>query len=258
MENPKMLAQDLSRYTLTATSTNASYPLTNLQTYFAADEWRSDSTAADQYLNIDLGAARNVSAIVIGTHNFDLLGADKVSLYGATAANYSDEVKEVDDLAVATDPNWFPFTQVTKRYWRIKFALAVGSLSVEPALGNLYLGDELEFSSQYEFGAVQDDAEFQTTKAVNLSGEIRAAQAIGGRGVYELRFMLQDDTLRSDYQTFMKLCRGGLRPFYFLDSDGTTIRYVHAEDYVPIRKQRYGRSDIARLRLVTQQADYTG
>ena len=93
---------------------------------------------------------------------------------------------------------------------------------------------------------------------MNLSGEIRAAQAIGGRGVYELRFMLQDDTLRSDYQTFMKLCRGGLRPFYFLDSDGTTIRYVHAEDYVPIRKQRYGRSDIARLRLVTQQADYAG
>jgi hypothetical protein len=180
-----------------------------------------------------------------------------VKLQAADNSGFSTNlVTVVADLSAATDPRVIEFNSVTKRYWRILFDSA-GALAAKPQLGQIYLGAKLTWTSEYEYGFRPMHPRYQTSEAESLSGLLRAAQSVGGRLVFEARFRLQDDTLRSVWYTFMSLVRGKLRPFYFLDADGTSLYFVKNDsDYLAPTIPQYGRSDFELIRLKTVFADY--
>jgi hypothetical protein len=257
MSAPKAYYQDLSKYTLSATSTDTAYPLANLQTYFARDQWKSNSLAANQSLVIDFGAAVAIDFCVIENHNLATShGSGNIYLQGADDSGFTtNAVNAVTDLTTAVTPKLFVFAAITRRYWRLYFD-STGNLGAKPEIGNLFLGAALAFGSEYEFGAKRDNAGYATTRAAALDGSLRTAQAIGGRKRFELQFTVQDNTFATAFRTFHETVRGGLRPFYFLDADGTTMRYVLAPDYSPIVADRYNKNSLQSLVLETQLASW--
>ena len=77
---------------------------------------------------------------------------------------------------------------------------------------------------------------------------------------------LQNDALKTAFQTFTSIVRGDLLPFYFVDVNndfpGTygysingTITYMHIEDYVPVTVNILGRNSIT-LKLKSHAATY--
>lgn len=258
MSFPKFVFSDLSDYTLSATSTDGSYPLTNLQTYYEADQWRSASTADNQQLAIDFGAAVSIGALAIANHNFTSITSDgSISLQGADDSGFTTNVTTpTSSLKSASDPYVFTFTAVSRRYWRIFFASTIG-VTPAPRLGSFFLSAGLIFPTTYEFGGRRGAPRFQTSFSRNLDGSKRGAQAFGGSKVFEIQFRFFNDTVRSSYINFLGTVRGELRPFYFADADDA-VYYVHLlSDYQPTTDDMYNLNSLEKITLEEQLATVT-
>lgn len=257
MTAPKFYPAALEGYTLSATSTQAAYPLANLQTYFAADLWKSDALTANQSLVINFGAPRSINFIVIQAHNFEAVLADVgIRLQAADDSGFTVNLATIISVGLnaSTDPHIVEFDPLTKQYWRLYFE-SVGALAAKPELGNLFLGTSLAFETTYEFGYRAVSPSYATSEGVALNGAIRTSQAVLGRRLWDLRFRLQDATFQAAWETFHATVRGKLRPFYFLETDGTSLYYVHLDsDYNAPSPQMYGRADLD-IRLKAQLAD---
>jgi len=261
----KLFSAILSTHTITATGSNASYPLTNLKTYLARDQWRGANTTAPQYLNLDIGAVNGVAGIdfmVIENSNFATLegGSGTVTLQQDDNSGFTSPTDVVTDVfGGETAATLYEFASVQARYWRLEFD---GTLAAAPALGQIFLGKTLDFDDMgnggngYDFGAIRDAAQFETSRGPSLDGTLRASQVTLGRRVWELPFSLLSDAFAATFNAWHDKVRGGLIPFYMLDMDGATMRYVHlSEDYHPITKRHYNQNDIDVIKLIAQQAD---
>ena len=121
MANPMFCVGVLAEATYTATSTNSSFPLSNLSTYVPTDLWKSNANTSPQYLMIDYGSAVSRNYALFHQHNLNSMTT--VSLQAADSADYlTNLVTVVADIKTATDPVLFTFGAVTKRYWRINYA----------------------------------------------------------------------------------------------------------------------------------------
>lgn len=248
MANLIFAYQDLSRYTLSATSTDASFPLSNLQTYYADDLWKSASTSA-QTLVLDFGAATSCDYLVLENYAFG--NADSVVLQGANDSIFTSGVTTVIgagtiDPAVTPSPNpaYFSFTATSRRYWRLSVAIATPPLAAVPYVGNIFLGSKLDMGYSYDFPYVSLNKIFSTVSAEALDGRLRTAQSFGGRTIFELKLTNLPDTTKTSFQTFINTVRGALRPFYFLDYN-SSIYYGHFDgDYIPMETQRYNLNNV--------------
>jgi hypothetical protein len=254
MANPVAYGVKLEDYTLGATSTNASYPLANLQTYFAADKWQANNTSATN-LVIDFGAARSCDYIIIENHNLNTAnisgGENVVALEAADDSGFTtNKVTVLDDVRSSSSPVKWTFNAVSKRYWRLAAPAATAAIYV----GNLYLGTAFSFGSPPEYPFRLGDPQYATSEAVALNGAIRMSQPFLARYYYDFKFRLQSDTVKTNLITFLQTVRGKLRPFYFLNPiDGTTLWYVHLDsDFNPADVINYGLNDILTFRLKTQ------
>lgn len=258
MANPKILYTDLSEYSFSSShGTNASYPLTNLNNYRLNSYWSGSSTAQGQRLIIDLGADTSVTTVIIDGHNFTGCGADQsIKIQYATdqaftsgVTNWSSDIAQSDDTTVIATA-----ASVSKRYWAIVYNSG-GALTAAPRIGNIYIGTPLTFTTPYNYGYKTENAEYQTSEKQTLSGIKRSSQIFKGRIVYELDFTYQDSTFVTDFQTFVKTVRGKLYPFYFIDTDGSTVRYMNLEsDYVPVSVPSYGFGNVDTIVMKTNQS----
>jgi hypothetical protein len=201
------------------------YPLANLKTYLATDEWRSSSNAEGQYLAIDFGQALLKNFIIIENHNLDVVGPlrvraadDEAFTLGVTTLVDSWEAD--DDSLIRLE-----FDEASKRYWRIEF-LAEGTLSEVPRIGQIYLGYYFEFTFPEEYGAVMGDASFETNETTALSGLIRGSQEYAGRLLIEMTYVLVSTADRDAFRTFFNGVRGKLTPFYYLFPDDETLAFM--------------------------------
>jgi hypothetical protein len=249
MANPKLLAVDLSTYSLSADSASAGESLTNLQDYYADTIWRSNTTTKNQTLNVDFGSPIYANMVVI--QNYNNPTDVSMTLQGSNNASTWTNLTTFDGL---NDPELHEFTLSAYRYFRIVYSGTV-PLTSEPYVGNLFIGKAVEFTTTYDFGYKKDNANYVTYESTALDGRIRTSQVYGGRYIWELAFTLQDNTLASDFRTFISTVQGKLKSFYLIDTDGVTVRYVHlTEDYVPITTTHYGRHSVS-LKMREQMAE---
>ena len=255
MANLILVAQDLSDYTLSATSTQAAYPLTNLTDYVESTQWKSDSLANSQVLKIDLGATPpEVDCIVIGNHNFASI---ITSVNEQLLLDYSDNDSSWTNMTLWDHPNadadplYGTFTAATHKYWRIAFT-ASGNLAAKPEIGSIYLAKKFDAGTPYNFPYKAGAKRFETSEGKALNGLIRTSQMYaGGRKLWKVKFASGnslDATERANWITFFDLIQGKFRPFYLVDIDGTTIVYCHADfDEDPIEAIRAGLNEIPEI-----------
>ena len=249
MASPYFLGCDLSIPTYTwSAGVNSSYPVSNLATYFASDVSKSNATTSDQYITIDFGSAVSCNTIVIAGQNFVEVNPDTaIKLQTNTNddtnwADASDVVTLAATGAYSNSPIVKTFNAQSKRYWRIVFT---STCAVAPQFGNIFLGTRLAFESTYEWDFAKENPEYETAETVSLNGDIRMSQSFAGRKRWDLLFRLQSSTFRTAWDTFIGIVRGKLRPFYFVDTDGTTINYVHLDaDYTDVKGYRYNQNNL--------------
>lgn len=114
------------------------------------------------------------------------------------------------------------------------------------------------FDTSYEFGAKVDGRTYQTAEKSTLSGLVRTAQNYTARLQWELTFKNQSDGFRKVYwPLFLNIVRGKLLPFYFLDVDASTLRYLKLDaDYTPFTLMHYNLNDSVTLVMKTPEAIY--
>jgi hypothetical protein len=255
MANPKILYSDVSAYVCSSSAgTNATYPLTNLNNYMVNSYWVG-STTVSQRLVFDIGVAIPVTDFVIDGHNLTGVGAS-VSLQSATNAAFTTGIETICSLDEDDDvPLHVSFASTTKRYFAIYYT---PSGVAAPRIGNIMIGTPLEFTTPYDNGFKPDVPEHNTTEFMTLSGQKRTSQQYKARLVWELKFSLQSTALKTAYQTFVRTVRGKMYPFYFIDTDGTTIRYMNLDsDYNPVVSTGVpGFWNIESLKMSTNQSVY--
>jgi hypothetical protein len=257
MANPKIYYTDLSTYSVTASAGDiATHTSGSLRDYNYSTYWQSPN-ANSQNLIIDLGSAKTVTHVVLANHNFystftpngtlQLAGCLSSNFVSTTYDEYTAWIQSDDDVVYEFPA---PFTaRYLKFFWD-------GTLTTAPKAGEIWFPTELEFDTPYQFGYKKDNPEYVTSEKVALDGTILTSQAYAGRYLWELNFALQSNTLATNFKTFHRAVRGKLYPFFFLDADGTTVRYFHIEDYVPITTRRYNLNDIETLIFRTQQSNF--
>ena len=253
----KLLSGKLGTVTFTATSTHSSYPLANLQTYFAADQWRSNSGSSPQYLNLDLGVAREINGICVQNHNLiDTDTGDGVVMVEYDTADnpaFTSPASAVN-IYTSTDPAFFTFTARTKRYWRIKFGIGQ-TLDQPPQIGNVFIAKYFELVDDFEFGFSPFHPRFSTTVHTTKTGAIRTRAPFGGRQEMKFSMKIQNDTFKSEFQRFLGEVNGMQFPFYFI-TDAGVVYYVHfGEDYAPLVTVIAGRHNVQTITLRNQLTD---
>ncbi len=258
MSNPRFAGSDLSQYALTATpGTNASYPLVNLLTYIARDQWRSAIETDPAELRIDMGTATARDFLAITNHNLASLGGNgPPRLQAADDNTYSTGlVTVVSDLSSTPDPGFRAFASVTKRYWRIKHDSGDPS-SESMRIGNLFIDKVLDFGFPYDFGSNRNNAQYKTTETSALDGTIRTSQIYAGRAVWSIAFKQPgiSDTVRAAFASHFAKVRGKLRPFYFVDLDDKIYYVLFDFDQDTTQDFRYNLSLLDKVTFKEQLA----
>jgi hypothetical protein len=120
--------------TVTATSSHASYPISNVKSLPTTTRWRSTS-AVVQDIEIDFGAAQSVDLIALVNHNFTLNASVEVRAGSSTAyAEFATSIPWREFLAF----KWVTSSQ-SYRYWRIRIT-DTGNGDGYIAVGYLCLG----------------------------------------------------------------------------------------------------------------------
>jgi len=253
MANPIFVGMDLSLLTITASNTeDAAFPLANLKTYFARDQWRSSSLADNQWLKFDLGSAKAIDSVVVQNFgNIADTGMTTLQYDSADSSSFSSPVTATT-FGETPDPQYLAFSSATKRYWRIIF----GTTADYPRLGNFFLAKRLDFGAPYSNPFEGGNPSHETAEAIALDGSLRTSTSYLGRKRWLLNFLagnaLTDATL-AEFRTFFALVGGKLLPFYFLDTDGTTLKYVHFDtDKDPSVTIGYNKNEIRQLTLKEQ------
>lgn len=258
MDNPKFIAQNLSLYTLTATATNPSYPLSNLKTYIAQEIWKS-AYYGEQWVKVDFGEAVEINTCIIHKNNFSSIGSnageDAIKIeYSSDDINWSQSAYiNFEDCA---DLIYSSFTAHTKRYWRIYFYGPTYPFLDYPYIGNLFFAKTFDIGRPYDFPYTLISREYNTDIGTSLSGIVRTAQLAGARQRIDISFAGTKgglpDTVITNFQSFFAIVRGRYHPFYFRDTDGS-IYYCHLDlDLDPSKKHRVNINDIKSLPMYTQ------
>lgn len=92
--------------TLTVTSAASGLPVTNLQSVYPWKVWRSTS-AADQTIDLDLGAATSIDAIALVNHNLDDNGTWRIYLDDNSSSfaspTYDPGAADIHETTIDTD-----------------------------------------------------------------------------------------------------------------------------------------------------------
>lgn len=258
MASLKFYGSDLMTYSFTASAgSHASFPLTNLKSYFADERWRSGGTSDQQTLIIDFGSAKARNFWAIDQHNWQtaMNGQDPgVRLQVGTTddGNFASPI-HVDEWPLLLQQGVREFSTQTKRYWRLLFDNGQ-TLAAAPELGQIFIDARFDFGFEYDIPWRFNDSEFRTLRRIALDGRIRTVQQFGGRRTASLKLSALDAAKRTEFQSWIKdIARGSGRPFYILDADGTTLLYAHLDDdLIPAIGADAGMWNIERIQLSAQ------
>lgn len=241
MANVKFIHQALEGKTLTMdASENPTYPMSNLKDRNPLTLWKGPGTAQNQWLTIDFGAIRTCDTIIVGNHNFTTLAVNVgIDLRASTDNFSSSNVEIVHDLTAANGTSETEFASTALyRYWRIKFSSTV-ALGAIPQIGNLFLGARADLSLPYNRGLKHGES-YQTSfsRAIDTTPYM-SQNTNDGLETWNFNWSNLGNTDKNSFLTLYNSVRGRLYPFYFIDTDGTTIRLVILKSDINLMVQKH-------------------
>jgi len=229
MANPSMYCTELDAIVFTTSGgDDASYPVTNLNTYIVEKYWKSANNTNGQSLVLDaavvgLGSA-NKNYIIIEAHNFDSIegGGGRVRIQHANNSGFTSATTLYDSQVAQPLAQVLSFNSTSQRYFRVLFD---NCASLVPQIGRIFLGLALDIPFPYDNPSKPGNRGYSTAISTSLNGLQRGSQAYGGRKRWDLAWSGQKGGLsaatRTSWISFFKVVRGRLLPFYFLDTDQT-------------------------------------
>ena len=245
MANIKFVWQAIDDATLTATSTNSSYPLSNLLDRNPASYWLSASlSSGNQYVNIDLGSARSCDTCIIEGSNFGDLTATYIYLqYSSDAITYTT----AETVSLSSAVQKLEFTAANYRYWRFDIFKS-GTFAAYPKIGNIFLGTRVEMTQPYDTG-IEKSSGFSTSQTRAIDGTRYTSQLYNGLKKYKIKFTNINETDKTSINTLFEGIRGSYFPFYFVDADSTIVLVYSVNDENPIQTKAYQIYDSAEVNL---------
>lgn len=254
MSNPIFYAADMSAAVFTMSlSEDANYPLSNLHTNLPTLFWGSPASTNNQKLNIDFGSAKACDFLALGSCNWGNMTNVELQYSESDQANFPDP-RDALIINYGDIINWtpivFPFTKVTRRYWRLQFT---DCNSISPLCALLLLGEKMTMPFNYDMDAELGNKRFSTNVKESLGGTLRTSRQIAGRKRMEVSFTLIDDATVIAWQTMKDSIQGRLNPFFFKDHLDV-IHILHfEEDYIPAKGKRANVNDLMRLKMCHQE-----
>ena len=245
MANIKFMWQGLEDTTLTATSTDSAFPLTNLQNRNPALVWKSNVATGTQDLKIDFGSAKSCDTCIVDGTNFGSISATYVQLsYSSDATTYT----QVGSFSViSSNAEKVEFTAANYRYWRIRF-FHTSSFTIYPQIGNIFLGTRVEMTQPYDTG-IEKSSGFSTSQTRAIDGTRYTSQLYNGLKKYKIKFTNINETDKTSINTLFEGIRGSYFPFYFVDADSTIVLVYSVNDENPIQTKAYQIYDSAEVNL---------
>jgi len=181
-------------------------------------------------INIDLGSAQEVTAMIIGDHN--LTAAATVTLIGVDDPAYSGSVTWASPYMVH-----FLSSAQTKRYWQIQITDAANP-DAYIEIGELYLGSYIELSRNYTRGYDYETELLMETNETPYG--IRRDRFYNTQKQFSFDFdaVIAADITKMDALVAAVCDRtaGTYKPFWFnLDSDTPNDSYLVKFDSLPVK-----------------------
>lgn len=162
---------DAGATALTASSENASYPVANLIDPHLQKLWKTGTSAAEEYITLDLGSALEISSIILAGHDFTT--DDDLRFMVSDASDFAD----ADEMPIewSEDTILCLFPTVSARYVRVMFTKA--SSGETRQLARLFVGPHSE----------QDELPDEKGFKVDPKDLSKVATSIGGQDWGETR-----------------------------------------------------------------------
>ena len=255
MSNPKFFAGKLDLITFTMSLTeNASYPLSNLNTYNPNDLWKSPAATNAQILIMDAGSALPFDTLILQGDNFSGMTTVKLQVDANDSATFANpvDVATLSGHSTANPIYLATFASITKRYRRILFT---DTNSIIPQLGQIFLSAVFDAGFTYIFPYKSNNLQYATTRKRALDGTLRTAQVYGGIRTFEIKFETMPDSFKTAWIAFHKSVRGALCPFYFVDVDSTLSYLALTNDSNDIETLCYNINNGGSILMETQSAE---
>ena len=221
MANLKFYKCDVTAVTYTATGSDASYPLTNLNSFFVGDYWKGANANNNQQLALSY-ALSGKTFIIVGGSNIAGIVADggNVVLQRAADSAFTSNLETIKTWATGNDT----FTELTtfeasnRQYWRLYYN---NTASAVPIVGNFYVGIELDLGDWHAYPYLGGKKLYDSVSEMKaLDGRIRTSRTYtGGRRMWSLPIKNTTSAVASTFSTFFGTVGGRGMPFYFTDAN---------------------------------------
>ena len=236
---------DVTAVTYSATSTNPSYPLSNLNSFYADELWMSANADTGQSLVLNYVLTGKTFIIFWNTNIKAIIdNGGTVKIQGAPDINF-----DVGLITVATNPPQdvpVIFSASNLPYWRIYYE-KVGGLGLIPYVANFIVGTEVDLGTTNAYPYKPGKKSFETEETKALDGRMRMSQVfIGGHKGWKLPLVNIGTDSQDKLALFFDSVRGRFMPFYFTDANGimANVHFDMDDDPTEVKTVGWAGSEI--------------
>lgn len=240
-------AQGIESATVSASSSDTNYPVSNIQLRSRRNYWMSNQTT-DQYLEINFGVSSAPDFLYIDKSNFATLYADgitNIALQHYDGGVWSDVLNVTiaytnDPQIVSIDPT--DSLEVTGRY-RLYFN-DDGTNTTKPIIYFILMGESISDNRFHpDFGAtnIKRNAGLVIHESINGNkSSVRISQVDSNktRGYFDRTFKILTDSEFNELDRIYTDTNEMLYPFAMTDYDGT-LRFVRIDTESYLEQMRY-------------------
>lgn len=201
---------------VTASSSAPALPAANTQDTDRTKVWRSTSGTGVQTIDIDLGAAQEVSAVAMA--NAKVLGTGTITLQSLGSSVAPGAPVNVVTLPVShvyTKVTYDDFVPVTARHWRLEWSNPTAANDYAE-VGYVFLGTPFEPSINVT--VPMDSSVIDPTIIERSPGGQRTSTVYAPYAVGEAVFTYADETDRTNFETLFRTV-GVHTPFFMILDD---------------------------------------
>jgi hypothetical protein len=238
--------------TLTATTADTLYPLSNLNLGFPDKGWRGESYTSPFYVTwrTDSHAMTDRTWTLFSGVNFS-----SVRGYGATIVLQSSATVAFSTPTTVTtildDTNGMylaTYAAQSNTYYRLVYT---GLMTVYPIIGMIYTGNQLNYGFTPSLPFRSGKGSWNTSEFEAIDGRIHSGQNSGSRLLWDISFDYAPTSLNTSINQFFTATRGKLNPFWYKDHNDNYY-YVKLDiDQDPTEYFRAGFLNVKKIAMKT-------